>query len=368
MSTSALFAALLVGAGLAAVVVGFLLRGRERTEELVRILDLPFGERDVPVEAITEKSALVEGTVGLAGRMISSVDTRGSLAESLERAKIPMKPGEYVVFAICAAIVLAALLVAVTEQWMFAVLGVGGALAAAKAAPGFLIARRRKSLLGAMDAVVLTRGEAPGEQHERGRCLKQPRLATGRAPRVAQQPLMLQRTHDALFDSGSRIQFARQVAVGLVGPSIQIVFGYGHGDSPLTREAFAGARYARIVLRAANNWLFDVPTATPRRSAISPWVSPSTSCSTSTTRWPSGRRDSADSRSSRSPTGAACVCNVAASIESNNRLPFRRHHVRVSLMAIPVIQVENVASHRNRGSARTACSQTSWRTSSASSF
>jgi tight adherence protein B len=159
MSTSALFAALLVGAGLAAVVVGFLLRGRERTEELVRILDLPFGERDVPVEAITEKSALVEGTVGLAGRMISSVDTRGSLAESLERAKIPMKPGEYVVFAICAAIVLAALLVAVTEQWMFAVLGVGGALAAAKAAPGFLIARRRKAFEAQLpDALSLIAG------------------------------------------------------------------------------------------------------------------------------------------------------------------------------------------------------------------
>jgi tight adherence protein B len=140
-----MLAALLVGAGLAAVVVGVLLRGRERTEELVRILDLPFGERDVPVEAITEKSALVEGTVGLAGRMVRSVDTRGSLAESLERARIPMKPGEYVVFTICAAIVTAALLVAVTEQWLFAVIGVGGAIGAAYAAPDFLIGRRRKA-------------------------------------------------------------------------------------------------------------------------------------------------------------------------------------------------------------------------------
>jgi tight adherence protein B len=145
MSSSAMLAALLVGAGLAAVVVGVLLRGRERTEELVRILDLPFGERDVPVEAITEKSALVEGTVGLAGRMVRSVDTRGSLAESLERAQIPMKPGEYVVFTICAAIVTAALLVAVTEQWLFAVIGVGAAIGAAYAAPNFLIGRRRKA-------------------------------------------------------------------------------------------------------------------------------------------------------------------------------------------------------------------------------
>jgi tight adherence protein B len=145
MSSSAMLAALLVGAGLAAVVVGVLLRGRERTEELVRILDLPFGERDVPVEAITEKSALVEGTVGLAGRMVRSVDTRGSLAESLERAQIPMKPGEYVVFTICAAIVTAALLVAVTEQWLFAVFGVAAAISASYFAPSFLIGRRRKA-------------------------------------------------------------------------------------------------------------------------------------------------------------------------------------------------------------------------------
>ena len=42
---------------------------------------------------------------------------RGTTATmALERAKIPMKPGEYVVFAICGAVVLAALLVAITEQ------------------------------------------------------------------------------------------------------------------------------------------------------------------------------------------------------------------------------------------------------------
>ena len=145
MSASAMFAALLVGAGLAAVVVGVLLRGRERTEELVKILDLPFGERDVPVEAITEKSALIESTVGLAGRMVTSFDTRGSLGLSLERAQIPMKPGEYVVFTICASVVSGALLVAITEQWLFAVLGAAAAVGAAWFAPRFLIERRRKA-------------------------------------------------------------------------------------------------------------------------------------------------------------------------------------------------------------------------------
>lgn len=159
MTSSAMLAALFVGAGLAAVVVGVLLRGRERTEELVRVLDLPFGERDVPVEAITEKSALIESTVGLAGRMVTSFDTKGSLAASLERAQIPMRPGEYVVFSLCAAIVLGALVVAVTEQWVLSVLGVGGAVLAAVATPRFLIARRRKAFEEQLpDALTLIAG------------------------------------------------------------------------------------------------------------------------------------------------------------------------------------------------------------------
>ena len=63
---------------------------------MAAILDLPFGERDVRVEALTEtRSPIVKGTVGFAGRMVTQFDQKGSLKASLERARIPMKPGEF---------------------------------------------------------------------------------------------------------------------------------------------------------------------------------------------------------------------------------------------------------------------------------
>ena len=62
-----LIAALTVGAGLALAVVSFLQRAKERDDDLAAILQLPFGERDVPIEAVTEsRAALLERTVSLA--------------------------------------------------------------------------------------------------------------------------------------------------------------------------------------------------------------------------------------------------------------------------------------------------------------
>ncbi|MGH9282392.1 MAG: hypothetical protein ACRD0S_05590, partial [Acidimicrobiales bacterium] len=68
---NAVLIALLVGSGLACLTVGLLVRARERDTALAEILDLPFGERDVPVEAVTEgRNALAEGAVSMAGRMV----------------------------------------------------------------------------------------------------------------------------------------------------------------------------------------------------------------------------------------------------------------------------------------------------------
>ena len=157
--TSGVLAALLVGGGLAAVVVGILLRGRERTRELARILELPYGERDVPVEAVTETTGLAEGAVGFAGRMVNQFDSRGSLSVKLERARIPVKPGEYVVLAACGAVVAAALFVAITEQWFLSILGAGMAIAAAVVFPNFRINRRRKAFEAQLpDAMSLIAG------------------------------------------------------------------------------------------------------------------------------------------------------------------------------------------------------------------
>jgi tight adherence protein B len=139
MSAAVVLAMLGVGLGLALLVAGWLVRVRERDKALAQILELPFGERDVRVEALTEtKSPFVQGTVGFAGRMVTQFDTKGSLKASLERARIPMKPGEFVVITACAGLALAALLYALTATWVFGIFG----LAAAPLVASVLVRRR----------------------------------------------------------------------------------------------------------------------------------------------------------------------------------------------------------------------------------
>ena len=125
MSRSLMIAMLFVGGGLSLLVAGWLVNVRDRDKKLAEILDLPFGERDVRVEALTEtRSPIVNASVGFAGKMVTQFDQKGALKSSLERARIPVKPGEFVVITACASIGLAALLLALTSGvWVFALIG-----------------------------------------------------------------------------------------------------------------------------------------------------------------------------------------------------------------------------------------------------
>ncbi|MDQ6725380.1 MAG: type II secretion system F family protein [Actinomycetota bacterium] len=136
-----IFAMLAVGAGLALVVAGLLWRVRERESALAEILDLPFGERDVRPEALTENySPLVEGTIGLAGKMVTQFDEKGAMRAALERARIPMRPGEYVLVSGAGGVAVSAVLLGLTGTWIFAALGL-----AAGPLGGTLYVRRRIS-------------------------------------------------------------------------------------------------------------------------------------------------------------------------------------------------------------------------------
>jgi tight adherence protein B len=134
-----------VGLGLTAVVLGILLRAREREQSLAEILDLPFGERDVPIEAVTEtRGHLVEGTVGLAERMVGQFDAKGSVSNALERARIPLKPGEYIIVTACGAVVLGAFFRMLTGSLVLAGLGFIAAPALAMLFPKFKVGRRKR--------------------------------------------------------------------------------------------------------------------------------------------------------------------------------------------------------------------------------
>ena len=142
---SAILISLAVGAGLMLTAVGILLKARDREEVLADILDMPYGERDVPVTAVTEThSSFVESAISLAGKMVARVDNRGSLAKHLELARIPLRVGEYVVLVGCAAVITAALLRISTGQAIFGLVGIVAGLGAGSYVPRFRIKRRRK--------------------------------------------------------------------------------------------------------------------------------------------------------------------------------------------------------------------------------
>jgi tight adherence protein B len=113
-------AMVLVGGGLALLVMGLLGRVYEREEQLADILDLPWGERDVDLAAAVEQhSSIVESTVGVAGRIIEQVDAKGSLLTLLERARLPVRPGEFVLFVVAGGLVLGSFIAAITSSLPF---------------------------------------------------------------------------------------------------------------------------------------------------------------------------------------------------------------------------------------------------------
>ena len=152
-----IFAMIAVGGGLALVVAGLLFRVREREKSLAQILDLPFGERDVRPDALSDSySPLVEGTIGLAGKVVEQFDEKGDVRAALERARIPMRPGEYVITAAGATFALAAVLYAITGTWVFALIGLAVGPMAAVSFVRYRIAKRRKAFEAALpDALTL---------------------------------------------------------------------------------------------------------------------------------------------------------------------------------------------------------------------
>src|SRR3970040_2295256 len=97
---------LFVGGGLALLAVGLLSRVYEREEQLADILDLPWGEQDVDLAAaVAQHSSLVETTIGAAGKLIEQVDAKGSLLTLLEQARLPVRPGEFMLFVLSGGVV-----------------------------------------------------------------------------------------------------------------------------------------------------------------------------------------------------------------------------------------------------------------------
>ncbi|WP_436795748.1 type II secretion system F family protein [Actinospongicola halichondriae] len=110
-------AVFMVGGGFALLSVGVLSRVYEREEELAKILDLPWGEQDVDIADVAERhSQLVENTIGVAGKVIDSIDAKGSLLTKLEKARVPIRPGEFVVLVGAVGVIGGAVVAAATSS------------------------------------------------------------------------------------------------------------------------------------------------------------------------------------------------------------------------------------------------------------
>ena len=102
-----------VGAGLTMVVVGFLLRARERQAQMAQLMALArYGEGELEDDELEEMptasfelSGFGNAAVSLAGRLVSQLDAQGALAASLEKARIPLRAGEYAIVGACGSIV-----------------------------------------------------------------------------------------------------------------------------------------------------------------------------------------------------------------------------------------------------------------------
>jgi tight adherence protein B len=157
MSATVLMA--LVGGGLALVVVGLLLRGHERDRDLASILDLPFGERDIPVEAVTERSLPFVGDAAhAAGLIVQRVDRAGALAAALATAAMPMSVGEYVIIAGVGAALAAVVVTVLTSSWVLGLAGAIGAVYIASVAPRIAAGKRRRVMEGQLPDALATIG------------------------------------------------------------------------------------------------------------------------------------------------------------------------------------------------------------------
>lgn len=120
MTGSSWLAVFLVGGGFAMLSVGILSRVYEREEELAKILDLPWGEQDVDIADVAERhSQLVENTIGVAGKVVESIDAKGTLLTKLEKSRLPVRPGEFVMLVIAGGIIGGAVVTAATSSLLF---------------------------------------------------------------------------------------------------------------------------------------------------------------------------------------------------------------------------------------------------------
>ncbi len=94
-----LLAALLVGLGLAVLVVALLRRARRRQDEMLEYLQLPFSEEDYDPQEVVERVGLLAPSIGAVDDALGRMEMGARITAKLEKSRLPLRAGEYVMFA-----------------------------------------------------------------------------------------------------------------------------------------------------------------------------------------------------------------------------------------------------------------------------
>lgn len=141
-----LLAALTVGLGLATVVVGLLSRARDRDAQLLQLLDIQEEADEDEVAEVTSRLGLLRPAAAAAGVLLERVDRDRSVATRLERAALPIRPGEYAVGAGGIGLLVAGWAWAATGHIAFALIALAAAPALASYWLDRKVATRRRAL------------------------------------------------------------------------------------------------------------------------------------------------------------------------------------------------------------------------------
>jgi tight adherence protein B len=109
-------AALLVGLGLAVLVVSLLKRARSRQDEMLAYLELPYAEEHLDADEVVERIGLLAPSIGAVDEVLSRMSLGATIADKLQQSRVPLRPGEYVLAALATGVALGLWTAMLTDQ------------------------------------------------------------------------------------------------------------------------------------------------------------------------------------------------------------------------------------------------------------